>query len=168
MPVSGENSKGGQLSFSSSYMITNSCENPDLAWDFLKTIIVPDVEDRFYDGFSIFKSSLLALCEKYYDYEFEFYFSGGAMWGSYDKENPGTQEDMTEPGILTHFTEEDTELIMKYLNDECGSPLTSSIPEDVISIITEEITSFTGGAKSAEDCARVIQSRVSIYLAEHE
>lgn len=166
MPTYNESSKGGTMRFSNAYMITKYCENTDVAWDFVKTLLISD--DEYYDGFSILKSDLRKLCEKYYDYEFEFYFSGGAMYGTYDKENPGSQENMTEPGILTHFTEEDTELIMNYLNNECGSPIASEIPDEVLSIITEEITSFTGGAKSAEDCARVIQSRVSIYLAEHE
>ena len=90
------------------------------------------------------------------------------MYGQKDPNYPRTQEDMTEPGILTYFTEDDTNLLMNYLDNECGSPMADTIPAEVTNIITEEITSFSGGAKSAEDCARVIQSRVKIWLAEHE
>ena len=148
-------------------MIASCCENTDIAWDFIKSTITPKSE-RFSNNLPILKSSMKAQCETYYDYEFEYYFSGGASWGPMDPDNPTTQEDMTEPGILAHFTKEDTDFIMNYLENGCGSPMTDTIPTEVTNIITEEITSFSGGAKTAEDCARVIQSRVKIWLAEHE
>ena len=73
---------------------------------------------------------------------------------------------MTEPGILAHFTKEDTDFIMNYLDNECGSAVSESIPYEVSSIINEEISTFLGGAKTAGECAKVIQSRVSILLSE--
>ena len=36
----------------------------------------------------------------------------------------------------------------------------------VSDIIDEEISAFTSGAKSAEETAQIIQSKVSIYLSE--
>ncbi len=168
MPVSNETKKGGLLYYNSAYMITKYCENTNVAWDFIKSVVKPDTNNGSYGGFNILKSSVQASCEHYYDYEFEFYFSGGASYGPKDPENPMKQEDMYEPGIVSYFTEEDTTALLNYLNNECGAPLSSAMPADLSSIIIEEITSFTGGAKTAEDCARVIQSRVSIYLAEHE
>ena len=166
-PTTGDNTYGGLITYDTAYMIASCCENTDIAWDFIKSTITPKGE-RYSNNLPILKSALKAQCETYYDYEFEYYFSGGASWGPMDPDNPKTQEDMTEPGILAHFTEEDTDFIMNYLENGCGSPMTDTIPTEVTNIITEEITSFSGGAKTAEDCARVIQSRVKIWLAEHE
>ena len=45
-----------------------------------------------------------------------------------------------------------------------GEPLN---PPEVMEIIREELSAFAGGVRSAEECAAVIQSRVSIWLAEH-
>ena len=165
-PTTGENTRGGAIAADSTYLITSCSENPDTAWDFIKSAIT--VENEYSDGIPVIKSQIEEQCEKYYDYEFEFYFSGGSSYGIKDSENPRTQDDMTDPGIFTYFTEDDTAVIMDYLNNECGSPMTQAIPAEVTNIITEEITSFTGGAKNAEDCARIIQSRVKIWLSEHE
>ena len=119
----------------------------------------------------ILRESLRKVCEEFYDYEFEFYFDGGGSYGPADPDNPRTQEDMTKAGILgilAHFTPEDTERLIDYIDNDCGSPITEAMPTELQNIISEEITSFTGGAKTAEECAKVIQSRVKIWLAEHE
>ena len=51
--------------------------------------------------------------------------------------------------------------------DEIGSPvLRFAYPEALTNIITEEIGTYLGGARSAEDTAKMLQSRVSLYLAE--
>ena len=42
------------------------------------------------------------------------------------------------------------------------------ILREILGIIDEEISVFLGGAVSAEDCAARIQSRVSLWLAEHK
>ena len=41
------------------------------------------------------------------------------------------------------------------------------MPIDVTDVVREEIPAFLGGVGTAEDCAKKIQSRVSIWLAEH-
>jgi hypothetical protein len=66
------------------------------------------------------------------------------------------------------FTERHERELLNFLDNIAGQPI-STLSDDVIAdILSEEITSFFGGAKTAEECARVIQSRVSIYLSENE
>ena len=171
-PTYGENTRGGIMRCSNIFVVTKFCENTDIAWDFIKFVAAPD-GDSVSRGFGgrdlpILRESLRKLCEVFYNYEFEFNFSGGGGYGPADPDNPRTQEDLTEPGILTHFTPEHTERLINYLDNDCGAPMTDTIPTEVTNIITEEITSFTGGAKTAEECAKVIQSRVKIWLSEHE
>ena len=52
--------------------------------------------------------------------------------------------------------------------DRVGSPLLSGISEDVSAIISEELSAMTAGNSTPEKCAKMIQSRVSIWLAEHQ
>ncbi|MCR5682925.1 MAG: hypothetical protein K6G29_10805, partial [Clostridiales bacterium] len=47
------------------------------------------------------------------------------------------------------------------------APAYEELPFEVASIIREEISSFLGGVGTAEDCAKKIQSRMSIWLAEN-
>ena len=171
-PTYGENSRGGNVTCSNVFVVTNFCKNTDIAWDFIKSVAAPDDDGdsiRYGGGdMPILRESLRKVCEEFYDYEFEFYYSGGGGYGPGDPDNPRTQDDLDEPGVLAHFTPEDTERLIDYIDNDCGSPITEAMPAELQSIITEEITSFTGGAKTAEECAKVIQSRVKIWLSEHE
>ena len=171
-PTYGDNTRGGIISCSNIFVVTKFCENTDIAWDFIKSVAAPDGDSvsRSFGGrdLPILRESLRKLCEVFYDYEFEFYYSGGGGYGPGDPDNPRTQDDLNEPGILTHFTPEHTEALIDYIDNDCGSPITEAMPTELQNIISEEITSFTGGAKTAEECAKVIQSRAKIWLAEHE
>ena len=40
--------------------------------------------------------------------------------------------------------------------------------DDVTDIVREEIAAFLAGDKTREECARLIQQRVSVYLAERQ
>ena len=91
-PTTGANTYGGLITYDTAYRIASCCENTDIAWDFIKSTITPKGE-RYSNNLPILKSSMKAQCETYYDYEFEYYFSGGASWGPMDPDNPTTQED---------------------------------------------------------------------------
>ena len=103
------------------------------------------------------------MVREYYLYDFAFTFSGASSRDLKDSWFPLT---LTEPGILTEFTEEDERRIRDILDNHCGIPFALSANEDVTAIVNEEISVFLGGVGTAEDCAKKIQSRVSIMLAE--
>lgn len=172
-PIVNEGDCGSLVVYDNSFTITTFCDYPEIAWDFLSGYIKPEYDEK-RSGFTgiysmpIFKSMYDIICEEYYTYEFTFNFRGGASWGPMDPENPMTVEDLDEPGILTYFTKEDSAELREFIDNGTGWATASSVPEEITNIVTEEISSFTSGVKTAEDCARVIQSRVSIWLAEHE
>jgi len=69
--------------------------------------------------------------------------------------------------IAFQFTETVWERIENFF-DTMGTPIGGAVlPAEVSTIIEEEISAYLGSTKSAEACADMIQSRVSIYLAEH-
>ena len=102
--------------------------------------------------------------QEYYAYDFAFTFSGNSSRDLKDSYFPLT---LTEPGILTEFTEEDERRIRDILDNHCGIPFALSANEDVTAIVHEELSVFLSGVGTAEDCAKKIQSRVSIWLAEN-
>ena len=60
----------------------------------------------------------------------------------------------------------DFDAIERWL-DGAGAPaLQFAYPEELSNLISEEISAYLGGARSAEETAKMLQSRVSIYLAE--
>lgn len=174
-PVNSEADYPVVMSSTNVIMITSFCEAPDYAWEYVASAVTPDYNEkwggyRLYDGMPVLKSVYDAVAAEYYEnfYEFEIRFSGGMSWGPGDPENPKTIDDLREPGILAYFTEEDAENLKQFLDTNVGFSVSSSIADEINEIVEEEISSYASGVKSAEECAKVIQSRVSIWLSEHE
>lgn len=171
-PVSEKGEYGSAASANSCYIITSSTEYPTEAWSFVKSIIAPEFDENRgrlmgIHAFPILKSLFDITIEDYYTYEFEFYFSGSAGWGTYDPENPSTEE-LREPGIRTYFTKEDGARLKDFLDTKVSAPAISKvINQEIIDIINEEISSFASGMRDAKACADLIQSRVGLWLAEH-
>lgn len=169
-PVSGEGENGSMLTSSTSYLITSSSEHPEEAWAFLRAFISGKNDWRAgRDGFSVLKSKIYEMAEENKDRHTFYSFSGGTSSWSGDNEYMVVDENGRlngEAGILVDFSQEKLDEFVAWL-DTIGTPLQASVPEEITSIINEEITAFTGGARSAEDTAKIIQSRVSLWLAEH-
>ncbi len=161
MPASGD--CGTAINAESVYVITAADkERADLAWEALEALMTPP-EWRGGQGIPALVSEFEKEVREYYTYDFAFTYSGGASWGT---KNPDRPRELSEPGILTEFTEEDERRIRDLLDNHCGVPYALSAEEDVTAIVEEEISAFLGGLGTAEDCAKKIQSRVSILLAE--
>ncbi len=147
-------------------IMTSFCENGEIAWDVIRMLI--DQNDFPMNGLPVLKSDLEKKAREYYNTDFIFYFDGWETSLPKDPAHPLTNEALVKPGIFTEFTEEDAAFIMDYLDNQCGCPLTESVHEEVAAIIQEEISAFLGGVGTADSCAAKIQSRVSIWLAEHQ
>ena len=138
-------------------------ERADLAWEALEALLEPP---EFYggrNGFPALVSEFEKEVEEYYTFDFTFTYSGRSGWGTKD---PDHERPLDEPGIRTEFTEEDERRARDILDNHCGVPYTLAADEDVTAIVEEEISAFLGGLGTAEDCAKKIQSRVSILLSE--
>ena len=78
-----------------------------------------------------------------------------------------TPADLDVPGWVSVPTAEDFARFETFLDNNAGYPLTERISPDINEIIEEEISAFFAGVGSAEDCAKKIQSRASIWLSEN-
>ncbi len=73
----------------------------------------------------------------------------------------------TMSGIFDLPTEEEREFLYAFW-DAAGYPFLEETPEDVAAIVNEELSAYLAGIGTAEDCAGKIQSRVSLWEAEHQ
>ena len=78
-----------------------------------------------------------------------------------------TLDDLDTLGWISIPTEDDFARLEAFLDNDAGYPLTERVSPEVNAIIEEEISAYFAGVGSAEDCAKKIQSRVSLWLAEH-
>ena len=120
--------------------IMSSCDNPDGAWRFLRTFILGEEEPLLIHGIPVLKEGFeLAIeCEL---------------------SKSGRQQNL--PYELFNQADADTLRKLVYNTNKivCSD-------EAVIDVMTAAITAYLGGKGTAEEAARQIQSRVSIYLAE--
>lgn len=148
--------------YESTFTILADTAYPDLCWSFIRdSVLQANSEDNIRHALPMLRSSLEAMKEEYKDTTFVVHYDGmGMSWGS------GMSAEEIDDGEAFRLTDADWEHIETFL-DTIGAPLTSSVlPEEIQAILTEEMSGYLEGAKSAADCAAMIQNRVSLYLAE--
>lgn len=172
-PTTDGSGRGSELNLNQYFMITTNCEHPDVAFDFIADYITPVFDEMRgayrSRNFPIFRSAVEKLCDYAGEMEYFFYLDGG--WSTRSKPEEGetsSRADRDEEGFLMYFTEEDKKTLIDFLENKCRGPKMTAIPTEVSDIIKEEISSYTSGVKSAEQCANVVQSRVKLWLAEHD
>ncbi|MBQ3590385.1 MAG: hypothetical protein II979_00470, partial [Clostridia bacterium] len=158
--------KGGVfLADSGVMLIADTCENPELAWEFLKDYVLSYPDIRTDGIMSPVKSLFREEMQSYILNQNWYCLTTGRtviVQGQLDPDGSYRGQ----PGEPVHMTEEDMEEIIGWL-DSVGAPLYDlMVPEDITAIVEEEITAFLAGAHTADSCAEVIQSRVEILLAE--
>lgn len=147
-------------------VITSFTENPDVCWELIRKFF--EIRE-FALGTSIL--SMKPLMQEYFsrfeDRDIIYYLNG--FWESRkrDPENPLTEEQLTKPGVIVDFTEDDRQRLWE-LFDRAGTPIIYNTPAGVADIVGEEVSAFLTGMGTAEECAEKIQSRAEIWLAEHE
>lgn len=145
------------------YVITSFCEMPELAWDFLEIILLPDNFQTFGARLPALRSQVKQICTDAYQLYWDVNPTGGIGGSTL------AYADEVDPGNIRYlFTEQHEREFLDFLDNIAGQPILTLSDDVITEILTEEFTSFFGGAKTAEECADIIQSRVSIYLSENE
>ncbi len=165
-PVSEERQGAGisvNTGISSTFLITSSCEEPALAWELCRAFFT---DDEYQGGFPSLRTMMDSMAEDYLGREYLWWYERGGKWSM--GEGTITEEDRQKPHVSGVFTEEDYAKLTEIL-DEAGAPaLTAKKYDDVKKLIREELIEFQAGVGTAEECAKKIQSRVSIWLAENK
>lgn len=138
-----ENDSGIRVRADSTYVITTYAEDPALCFELIKSFFANDIKYTgpysFYQPLYTRKDLFRAAMDECADF--------------FNDIRPLTEEEYA--GLFELF-------------DNMGSPILDDTPEDVQSIVIEELSAYLSGMGNAEDCAKKIQSRVNIWLAEHE
>ena len=152
-------------------VITSFCEAPDDAFAFLRSFFEGSYPMMIggRNGLPALRSQMDEVVDAYIasEQEFVFYYDGDYKMRFGDRNAPMDPAELEKPGIVSFFTEEHKKLLYNIL-DKAGTPIVNAVDEQIGAIINEELSAFYAGACSADDCAARIQSRVSLWLAEHQ
>ena len=172
-----ETGSGVNLNSDIGMVILTRSKYPDACWAFIRACLEePGLTDR--DRWQ--QSSGLPALKSVYDEEMEAYSRKPIVKlvrdGTFIVFLEGTDPDFVEqqaemtahgsPWYLEPFDEEELTDLRNWI-DGAGEPFTGAFPAEINQIMQEEISAYLGGVGTAESCAAKIQSRASIWLAEH-
>lgn len=159
-----DNENGSYSSVSRGYSIMADSQNIDAAWEFLKYYLFSE-DSKFTMGFPCLEEKLSAQLEE-----------NKTLHTSEDPET-GEQENIdlyamfepnsSEPIVieLEPFSDEKAaeynELVRNAVKNSCATD------DEIRNILTEELTYYFEGGRSAKETTDIIQNRVSIYLSEN-
>lgn len=145
--------------------VTSSCAAPDLAWDFIRRCFT---SEEGQGGIPALKTTFDGMVEDWYGRQFEDYYV--LHENSYDTSRPIEdaimEADLKYPGMLSTFESEDRDKYVAIFDKIGLSPSEQGV-QAIYDILFEEVNAFYGSVGTAEECAKKIQSRVSIWLAEN-
>ena len=145
-------------------VMTRWCTERETAWDVLRTLIAESNSPFRLPALETVYDRILAENSPY-NHQYIVYFDGNTVGSERDPDL--TPEKLKRPGYIVLPEPEDYEHLKRILN-AAGYPLTESLSPEIAAIVAEEISAYLGGVGTPESCAAKIQSRVSIWLSEHE
>ncbi|MBR5366684.1 MAG: hypothetical protein IK132_10625 [Clostridia bacterium] len=169
------------LSAEHTFVVTKTSEHPDVCWAFIRSTFRSQNEQvwMYGVGFSSLKTLFDADVQSMREHLMLHFSSGRWMqWPAAPDELEEVRDTIDQTiksmGLSSMYgtyeaeppDEEQIARVRAFL-DAPVAPAYESLPWEVSSLIREEISSFLGGVGTAEDCAKKIQSRVSIWLAEN-
>ncbi len=158
---------GAVLQASSSYAITDKSLLKEGAWNFLKTLLDADPAGR--SGRRGLKTSVAGM-KKVGEAEigrwYVFSANGWSSFGGSDmtyEEALERMERRNRGGVLVQINQSHLDAFIEFLNGVQGMP---DLEGKVFEIINEEAEAYFSDAKSLDETAKIIQNRVSTYIAE--
>lgn len=149
---------GAGLNFSSPMAISALSKNQDAAWEFVKGFFTEEYQEALDYDFPVRVDSLKKLEEK--AWEKPYYIDEQGKKQEYDDYfYVGGMEIPVEP-----MTPAETAELVDYI---LSLDKLCIYNETIYNIVMEEAAGYLEGEKTAEEVAKVIQSRVKIYVSEN-
>ncbi|MDR1330250.1 MAG: hypothetical protein LBK23_11680, partial [Oscillospiraceae bacterium] len=181
VPTYGEN--GGRISPHTVYTVSSVTEHPEEAWSFIASMLSEDFEPRFENSYyvagRVVRDEKLTLNKNIFERRVaeemtplaerdisngmlvsEFSMARLASWPVFSLD----ELDMTLPKYQSYaLTETDAARVREAIE---GATVLTAHDTALMNIALEELGAFYAGVKTAEETARLIQSRAALYVAE--
>jgi len=155
---------GGNLRFADPVAISATSNQKDGAWQFLREFLLPEFGDTV-NSFPINRESFMRQVEIAQTPNIEVDEAGNEVIVYNHLANPLDNH----PQMIEIFamTDAQAERLLQVIDDAMHLSSRFLMVDDVVyDIVMEEIQAFFHGDRTAENTARIIQSRVQIYISE--
>lgn len=160
-----DGSAGVFLNGNETYAISVKSECKDGAWKFLENVL-SDYDTDYYWQFPSNTAELDSVFAEAMEPEYQYDEKGNIMYDEAGEplQNPKTSRGYDDWDVdIYAATQEEIDEIKGMI--EIAKPYSNG-DQTIYDMISEEAAGFFEGQKSAEDVAKVIQSRVEIYVSE--
>lgn len=162
-----ENGTGNIFQLEGGYGISSGCQNKEAAWDFLRKFFLPEYQLDNYcfpSNISAFDSKAEIAMEPQYQTD----INGNIMLDENgEKKKQPRVEYGFENGETFKIYEVSAEQVAKVRQAiETTTRASSYSNDEITNIVSEESAAFLEGQKSAEEVAKLIQSKVNILINE--
>jgi len=135
--------------------ITTNCKEPEMAWQFIKTFLEEDYQDKIREYLPIHRVSLekwlIEAQEKEYKENGEEKIKAEQLFEG------------EESLWITAITEEDAKQVLELIEN---ANTLSARDEELRNIVYEEALTYFAGDRKAEETAKIIQNRAKVYVGE--
>ena len=156
---------GNMITIQSSYAMSSTCQYKDAAWQFLRTFLTEDYQkDVPYlpTNMNVFEKQLADSMVV----EYEKDPNGNYMLGENGERIP-VSKGMISDGVNTYTiyatTQEQADQLRQAIAD---TTKLMNYDMSIVDIVTEQAAAYFSGQKSAEEVAKLIQSKANIYINE--
>ena len=161
MGYPGDGTRGPVLMDDMEFAISHTARDPEGCWSFLRTFYLDDYQNSIEYAFPVNKEALQAKAEE----------ALHPRTYSYTDENGETVEEVSHSNVYLNGKtieiptpeQADIDAVMQVLESVDEK---SSLDQNISSIIREEADAFFEGQKSADEVAKIIQSRAQVYINE--
>ena len=150
-----------------SFAITSNCKDPEAAWQFVRQFFLPEYQEQF-KGF-VFPTNLAVYEDMKQDamtVEYERNPDGSFVLNEDGSRKEAERDTTTLNGRIYQFrivSQEDVALVETVI---AATTRVLGMDDSMKAIITEGAAPFFAGQRSAEEAARLIQSKAVLYVNE--
>lgn len=153
-----ESGMGSVVGLDNAFCISSRSANKDGAWEFLRYYLTDEYQNELRYGLPIQKDRFEELAKEATEPPYYIDENGEKQ------EYPETFWMNGEEIVLPPMSQEQVDKCVNFIYS-VNKPIYDN--DDIMNIINEEIESFYSGQKSAEEVAKIIQSRAQVYVDEN-
>ena len=155
-----ENGKGACIYAMESYGISAKSKHKDVAWSFLRDLLLEDYQNKIPYGLPVLKSAFDTKSSEALDDKMRYLDENGLMQ-EYQDSLTINGENVAVRGL----TQEQLDELVSYIE---SIDTVSHYDDAISSIVMEEVAPFFEGKKTAQEVAQIIQNRVSLLVKEQQ
>lgn len=157
---------GSMLNLETGYAMSSNCKNKEAAWEFLRMFFSEEYQQDVYSfpsNINVYNEKL----ERAMTPEYVKDADGNYLLNDQGEKIPVIQASWPNPdGTVTEvfsLTQEQADRMWDLIT---STTKRADYNSEILAIVTEQATAFFEGQKSAEEVARLIQSKANIYVNE--